>query len=135
MRHPERETWLVPMTRTDAELLGDLAASAVLGDLRRTSSFAARTSAVELREHWIEYGLQWHNHEYWTEDPVHTSAEAIVHLADQFQEDHDQTDLRCWPVCEVHDIGLHPEVLKETAVWMCRFGGHVVSPIGELGVS
>jgi hypothetical protein len=122
-----------PLARAAFEVLGDLAVAATLADLSRTSSFHVHESAADMRERWIEYGLQWDFREYRAADPVSTPSGAIAHFADHFQEENDQTSLRCWPVCERHDVGLHPEVQDHLAVWVCRFGKHTVSPIGELG--
>jgi hypothetical protein len=42
-------------------------------------------------------------------------------------------DSMVWPECPQHDAGLHPELVAEGAVWVCRVGGHTVSRIGQLG--
>ena len=67
--------------------------------------------------------------------------EAFVEVAAYFQEQLDLADYLqefeqaqgCWPLCRVHDVGLHAELHNGVAVWRCRRGGHTVAPIGELG--
>jgi hypothetical protein len=61
--------------------------------------------------------------------------EALVEVASYIQEQLDQSPLGIWPVCELHDVGLHAEVHGERAVWRCRLAGHTVAPIGQLGAT
>jgi len=38
-----------------------------------------------------------------------------------------------WPVCILHDLGLHANIDHLHAVWTCSAsGGHVVGPVGKL---
>jgi PAS domain-containing protein len=57
--------------------------------------------------------------------------ELLVEVADYAQE-MIMDDSRVWPECLQHDAGLHPELDRGQAVWMCRVGRHPVAPIGQL---
>jgi hypothetical protein len=61
-------------------------------------------------------------------DPV----DMTVTVADDVQEIVMEEWWAAWPVCPVHDRGLHPERAGDMAVWRCRVGEHVVAPIGSL---
>jgi hypothetical protein len=55
---------------------------------------------------------------------------ALPYVADALQEVVMEAAWLVWPVCPVHQMGLHPH----EAVWRCgdpRSGGHVVCAIGE----
>jgi hypothetical protein len=58
--------------------------------------------------------------------------ELLVEVADATQEII-MDDSMVWPECPQHDAGLHPDLVDERAVWVCRVGGHTVSRIGHLG--
>ena len=58
--------------------------------------------------------------------------ELLVEVADAVQEII-MDDSTVWPECPQHDAGLHPELVDEGAVWVCRAGGHTVARIGHLG--
>ncbi|AWS40350.1 hypothetical protein [Streptosporangium sp. 'caverna'] len=54
-------------------------------------------------------------------------------VADATQEVVMEVIWRTWPVCPVHDRGLHAEPEEGIAVWRCAGGGtHNVAPVGEL---
>jgi hypothetical protein len=60
-------------------------------------------------------------------------AAAFAEVGGYIQEQCSQ-EIRTWPVCDVHDAGLHPEARHGDAVWRCRLGAHDVALIGRLGV-
>jgi hypothetical protein len=60
--------------------------------------------------------------------------ELLVEVADAAQEII-MDDGVVWPECPQHDAGLHPELVDERAVWVCRVGGHKVARIGQLGAA
>ena len=63
-----------------------------------------------------------------------TNPEALVETV-AYLQDHVAEDIWFpWPVCAIHDKGLYAEVHGGEAAWWCRFGGHLVAPVGSLGV-
>jgi hypothetical protein len=71
--------------------------------------------------------------------PVENDADLLASLADEVQEvsmERDQVNVFVWPVCAVHQLGGHADVVAGRAVWSCNGdGGHVIAPIGELSDS
>jgi len=64
----------------------------------------------------------------------HDPQASLVQVADAAQETIMEVTWTVWPVCDVHDLGLHAELDHGTAVWRCTGNGtHTVAPIGELG--
>jgi hypothetical protein len=69
-------------------------------------------------------------------DPV----TALVAVTDNAQDSLMETIWAAWPVCPVHDLGVHPRERDGPAVWWCAGrdrggtggggGGHVAAPIG-----
>jgi len=111
--------------------LANDALAAVLADLDRTSAFHA-TVLVDTYEDVIRITV---NDGYTTPSMRAVDRpEAFAEVAGYFQEQTDQ-ELRCWPVCADHDVGLHPEVHDGAAMWWCRLGDHGVSAIGALGLA
>jgi hypothetical protein len=71
--------------------------------------------------------------------PVNHDPDLLVSLADEVQEvsmERDQVNIFVWPVCPVHHLGGHANVVADRAVWSCNgAGGHVMAAIGELGAA
>jgi hypothetical protein len=71
--------------------------------------------------------------------PAENDADLLASLADEVQEvsmERDQVNVFVWPVCAVHQLGGHADVVAGRAVWSCNGdGGHVIAPIGELSDS
>jgi hypothetical protein len=127
------------LTRADLERIGDAAVESVRADLERTagsrvSNFRIMREPRAERDRWIEYGLprSCSTADRWTSMTV---GELTADFGNCFQEDCSQSSLGCWPECTTHAVGLHADVVDGIPVWNCRFGEHVVSPIGELGMS
>ncbi|MER6825638.1 hypothetical protein ABT352_06595 [Streptosporangium sp. NPDC000563] len=60
-------------------------------------------------------------------------AEPLGAVADATQEVVMEVLWRAWPVCPVHNRGLHAEPEDRIAVWSCTGSGtHTVAPVGEL---
>jgi hypothetical protein len=111
--------------------LANEAVTAVLADLDRTSTFRATALVDVAWENTIRITI---NNGYTTPSMFAVERpEALAEVADYFQEQLDQ-ELRCWPVCDRHDFGLHAEVHEGTAVWWCRPMRHTVATIGSLGL-
>lgn len=68
--------------------------------------------------------------------PAENDADLLVSLADKVQEvsmERHQVNCFVWPVCPVHHLGGHADVVADTAVWTCNgAGGHVIAAIGEI---
>jgi hypothetical protein len=112
--------------------LANDAVTAVLADLHRTTAFRP---VVEV-DVWMEGSIRisidggFTTPSMWeVEQP-----QAFAEVADYVQEQMGQK-LGRWPVCGLHDVGLHPEVHGGRAVWWCRTERHAVAPIGELGAT
>jgi hypothetical protein len=61
-------------------------------------------------------------------DPV----SALIAVADDAQDAVMHALCAAWPVCPVHQFGVHAEGHDEAAVWWCAGdGGHAVAAIGE----
>jgi hypothetical protein len=110
--------------------LANDAVTAVLADLHRTTAFRP---VVEV-DIWMESSIRISIDSGFTAPSMWAAEQpqALAEVAEYPQEQMDQ-ELRCWPVCEQHNVGLHPEVHGGTAVWWCRLGKHAVATIGELG--
>ncbi len=58
--------------------------------------------------------------------------EALCEVADNLRN-HVVDDLwTVWPLCPNDGLGLDPRPVDRQAVWYCRVGNHVLSPIGKL---
>jgi hypothetical protein len=58
---------------------------------------------------------------------------ALVAVADALQEQVVEYTWTVWPLCPVHQTGLHPSRdAEQRAVWHCRPCGGPVATIGEL---
>jgi hypothetical protein len=112
--------------------LANDAVNAVLADLHRTTAFRP---VVEV-DVWMESSVRISIDGGFTAPSMLEGErpQAFVEVADYLQEQMDQ-ELRCWPVCWQHDVGLHPEVRGGAALWWCRLGGHAIAAIGELGTT
>jgi hypothetical protein len=70
--------------------------------------------------------------------PAENDADLLAWLADEVQEvsmERDSFNVFVWPVCAVHQLGGHADVVAGRAVWSCNGdgdGGHVIAVIGEL---
>jgi hypothetical protein len=71
--------------------------------------------------------------------PASNDPDLLASLADEVQEvsmERGQVDCFVWPVCPVHHLGGHANVVADRAVWSCNgAGGHVIAAIGELGAA
>ncbi|MFI9248931.1 hypothetical protein [Streptomyces sp. NPDC053069] len=70
--------------------------------------------------------------------PTESAAEALTAVADAVQETVTECLWRAWPLCTVHDLGMHPREANGRPCWWCagdsRRGDppHVRAEIGEL---
>jgi hypothetical protein len=70
--------------------------------------------------------------------PNETAAEALTAVADAAQETVSELLWRAWPVCTLHDLGMHPRDVEGRPSWWCAGGprkgdpAHVRAAIGEL---
>ncbi len=112
--------------------LANDAVTAVLADLHRTTAFRP---VVEV-DVWMESSIRISIDGGFTAPSMWEveRPRAFAEVADYVQEQMDQ-EIRCWPECDQHNAGLHPEVHDERSVWWCRVGSHAVAPIGELGAT
>ncbi len=59
-------------------------------------------------------------------------ADTLVLVADELQDAVMESLFAVWPVCPDHQLGAHPRVADDRAVWWCASGqGHVIAIIGE----
>lgn len=59
-------------------------------------------------------------------------AETLVLVADELQDSVMESLFAAWPVCPSHQLGAHPRVADDQAVWWCAGGqGHVITVIGR----
>ncbi|MER6027099.1 hypothetical protein [Streptomyces sp. NPDC001851] len=71
--------------------------------------------------------------------PAESVAEALVAVADAAQGTLTEHLWRAWPLCTLHDLGLHPREVDGRPSWWCAGGSrrgdpaHVRAAIGELG--
>jgi len=107
------------------------AADVVLGDLHRTTDLRP-TVAVDLDE-WEQVRV-WIKGGYSIVEIGDDLADASAAMADYFQDEL-AWQVGAWPLCDADGLGLHGEVHDGVPVWWCRFGGHGVTRIGELGSS
>ncbi|MFI2205337.1 hypothetical protein ACH47Z_32060 [Streptomyces sp. NPDC020192] len=67
-----------------------------------------------------------------------SAAEAVMAVADAGQDTVTERLWRVWPVCTVHDLGMHPRDVDGTPSWWCAGGprkgdpAHIRAAIGEL---
>jgi hypothetical protein len=62
-------------------------------------------------------------------DPV----TALAAVADDAQEAVQISICGAWPICPVHELGVHARAHQGAAVWWCRAdGGHAMARIGRL---
>jgi hypothetical protein len=64
-----------------------------------------------------------------------SNPQALAETADYLQKHVAEDIWSPWPVCPIHDVGVHAEVRDHAAVWWCRFGTHLVAPVGMLGLA
>ncbi|MEU6774944.1 hypothetical protein [Streptomyces sp. NPDC046759] len=70
--------------------------------------------------------------------PTDSAAEALMSVADAAQETVTECLWRVWPVCTVHDLGMHPRDVGGRPSWWCAGGSrpadpaHVRAAVGEL---
>lgn len=103
---------------------------AVLRDLETTTGIAP-TSAVDRDE--------WHGGVRIVIDGGYTApsmtctepADALVEVADYIQSQLTYDLGFAWPVCGLHDLGLHARLHGGVPSWWCP-GDHIVAPIGGL---
>jgi hypothetical protein len=109
--------------------LAQRAVDRVLADVRRTTSWRP-TVLVDV---WMGNSVRISVDGGFTAPSMSASTEpeSIAEVADYVQEQLDQNP-SIWPVCGVHDVGLHAEVRDGRPVWWCRLGGRAVNLIGEL---
>jgi hypothetical protein len=61
--------------------------------------------------------------------------QALAETADYLQAQLTDDMGAVWPLCFVHEVGVHAEVHDGVAVWWCRVGDHLRAPVGELGAT
>jgi hypothetical protein len=131
--------------RADQVTVAGEAASAVLSDLRRTTSEQC-AAAVEKDEwgsarvgFWYTDRITGNRYGGFAGSPVWEieRAEVFAEVADEIQDQLLGVVVdgmwRCWPECRQHNAGLHAQALDDRAVWWCRMGEHELAPIGQLG--
>ncbi|MCC5474222.1 hypothetical protein [Streptomyces barringtoniae] len=70
--------------------------------------------------------------------PVRSAVEALMAVADAAQDTVTERLWRAWPVCTVHDLGMHPRDVDGRPSWWCAGGArrgdpaHIRAAIGEL---
>ncbi|WEO98842.1 hypothetical protein A6P39_035030 [Streptomyces sp. FXJ1.172] len=70
--------------------------------------------------------------------PEESAGETLLAVADAAQETVTERLWRVWPVCTVHDLGMHPRDVDGRPSWWCAGGSrkgdpaHVRAAIGEL---
>ncbi|WP_369387763.1 hypothetical protein AB5J72_09240 [Streptomyces sp. CG1] len=70
--------------------------------------------------------------------PAESAVEALMAVADAAQETVSERLWRAWPVCTVHDLGMHPRDVDGRPSWWCAGGSrrgdpaHVRAAVGEL---
>ncbi|MGW3204843.1 hypothetical protein [Streptomyces sp. NPDC001135] len=70
--------------------------------------------------------------------PTQSAAEALMAVADAAQGTVTERLWRAWPLCTVHDLGMHPREVGGRPSWWCAGGSrrgdpaHVRAAIGEL---
>ena len=112
--------------------LAERCVSVVLRDLHRTSGKRPDVAVDDLEERvriTVDGGYQ---------TPSMMAApwdqtDALVEVADYLQGEVMGNEGPAWPVCPTHDLGLHPLVVADRAVWWCEPTSHEVAEIGTLG--
>ncbi|MEV5874752.1 hypothetical protein AB0L75_11065 [Streptomyces sp. NPDC052101] len=70
--------------------------------------------------------------------PAQSATEALMAVADAAQDTVTERLWRAWPLCTVHDLGMHPRDIDGRPSWWCAGGSrrgdpaHVRAAIGEL---
>ncbi|KUN06199.1 hypothetical protein AQI95_15005 [Streptomyces yokosukanensis] len=70
--------------------------------------------------------------------PTESAAEALTAVADAAQDTVSERLWRAWPLCTVHDLGMHPRDIDGRPSWWCAGGprpgdpAHLRAAIGEL---
>ncbi|MGW1165722.1 hypothetical protein [Streptomyces sp. NPDC001153] len=70
--------------------------------------------------------------------PGRSAAEALMAVADAAQDTVSERLWRAWPVCTVHDLGMHPRDADGRPSWWCAGGSresdpaHLRAAVGEL---
>ena len=65
-----------------------------------------------------------------------SNPEALVETADYLKDHVVEEKWSPWPVCPLHEIGgVQPDVRDGVVIWWCRFGDHLVTDVGKLGLS
>ncbi|OLZ72095.1 hypothetical protein AV521_09245 [Streptomyces sp. IMTB 2501] len=70
--------------------------------------------------------------------PAESAAETLMAVADAAQETVTERLWRVWPLCTVHDLGMHPRDVDGRPSWWCAGGSrrgdlaHIRAAVGEL---
>lgn len=110
------------------------ALATVLSDLHRTTAERPAVVVEEDARMGVRIAIDggYGGNPVWGVEQPAVLAEVAEYIQDQLQGVAIDGNLRIWPDCSQHNVGLHAEVYDGRAVWWCRLGNHELAPIGQL---